>query len=60
MRTHFIISVAAPCTIIFLALHNKGYQVTGMMIYFEPSKSLLDKKRNFTTISWFPEKITRC
>jgi UDP-N-acetylmuramate: L-alanyl-gamma-D-glutamyl-meso-diaminopimelate ligase len=40
-----------------LALHNKGYHVTGvMMLFFEPSKSL--KKRNFTVLGWYPEKIT--
>jgi UDP-N-acetylmuramate: L-alanyl-gamma-D-glutamyl-meso-diaminopimelate ligase len=40
-----------------LALHNKGYQVTGSDdAIFEPSKSKLDK-RNFTsTLDWFPEK----
>ena len=43
-----------------LALHNKGYQVTGSDdAIFEPSKSRLDKKGLLPNeMGWFPEKIT--
>ena len=43
-----------------LALHNKGYQVTGSDdAIFEPSKSRLDKKGLLPIeLGWFPEKIT--
>ena len=44
-----------------LALHNKGYQVTGSDdAIFEPSKSRLDKKGILPAeLGWFPEKITQ-
>lgn len=44
-----------------LALHNKGYQVTGSDdAIFEPSKSRLEKKGLLPAeIGWFPEKITQ-
>ncbi len=43
-----------------LALHNKGYQVTGSDdAIFEPSKSRLEKKGLLPAeMGWFPEKIT--
>ena len=43
-----------------LALHNKGYQVTGSDdAIFEPSKSRLEKKGLLPVeMGWFPEKIT--
>ena len=43
-----------------LALHNKGYQVTGSDdAIFEPSKSRLEKKGLLPIeMGWFPEKIT--
>jgi UDP-N-acetylmuramate: L-alanyl-gamma-D-glutamyl-meso-diaminopimelate ligase len=43
-----------------LALHNKGYQVTGSDdAIFEPSKSRLEKKGLLPVeFGWFPEKIT--
>lgn len=43
-----------------LALHNKGYQVSGSDdAIFEPSKSRLDKKGLLPIeLGWFPEKIT--
>lgn len=43
-----------------LALHNKGYQVTGSDdAIFEPSKTRLDKKGLLPAeMGWFPEKIT--
>jgi UDP-N-acetylmuramate: L-alanyl-gamma-D-glutamyl-meso-diaminopimelate ligase len=42
-----------------LALHNKGYKVTGSDdAIFEPSQSRLDKKYLPLEMGWFPEKIT--
>ena len=43
-----------------LALHNKGYQVTGSDdAIFEPSKSRLEKKGLLPLeMGWFPKKIT--
>lgn len=43
-----------------LALHNKGYQVTGSDdAIFEPSKSRLEKKGLLPNeMGWFPDKIT--
>ena len=43
-----------------LALHSKGYQVTGSDdAIFEPSKSRLEKKGLLPLeMGWFPEKIT--
>ena len=43
-----------------LALHNKGYQITGSDdAIFEPSKSRLEKKGLLPLeMGWFPEKIT--
>jgi len=43
-----------------LAMHNKGYQVTGSDdAIFEPSKSRLEKKGLLPVeLGWFPDKIT--
>ena len=60
MRTHFIAIGGAAMHNLALALHNKGYQVTGSDdAIFEPSKSRLEKKGLLPTeMGWFPEKIT--
>ncbi len=60
MRTHFIAIGGAAMHNLALALHNKGYQVTGSDdAIFEPSKSRLDKKGLLPIeLGWFPEKIT--
>jgi UDP-N-acetylmuramate: L-alanyl-gamma-D-glutamyl-meso-diaminopimelate ligase len=45
MRTHFIAIGGAAMHNLALALHNKGYHVTGSDdAIFEPSKSRLQKK----------------
>lgn len=45
MRTHFIAIGGAAMHNLALALHNKGYQITGSDdAIFEPSKSRLEKK----------------
>ena len=60
MRTHFIAIGGAAMHNLALALHNKGYQVTGSDdAIFEPSKSRLEKKGLLPKeFGWFPEKIT--
>jgi len=60
MRTHFIAIGGAAMHNLALALHNKGYKVTGSDdAIFEPSKSRLDKKGLLPNeLGWFPEKIT--
>lgn len=60
MKTHFIAIGGSAMHNLALALHNKGYQVTGSDdAIFEPSKSRLDKKGILPqTLGWFPEKIT--
>lgn len=60
MRTHFIAIGGAAMHNLALALHNKGYQVTGSDdAIFEPSKSRLEKKGILPVeFGWFPEKIT--
>ena len=61
MRTHFIAIGGSAMHNLALALHNKGYQVTGSDdAIFEPSKSRLDKKGILPPeLGWFPEKITQ-
>ncbi|WP_396191227.1 UDP-N-acetylmuramate--L-alanine ligase [Flavobacterium sp.] len=61
MRTHFIAIGGAAMHNLALALHNKGYQVTGSDdAIFEPSKSRLEKKGLLPIeMGWFPEKITQ-
>jgi UDP-N-acetylmuramate: L-alanyl-gamma-D-glutamyl-meso-diaminopimelate ligase len=60
MRTHFIAIGGAAMHNLALALHNKGYKVTGSDdAIFEPSKSRLDKKGLLPNeMGWFAEKIT--
>ncbi|HLP65010.1 UDP-N-acetylmuramate--L-alanine ligase [Flavobacterium sp.] len=60
MRTHFIAIGGAAMHNLALALHSKGYQVTGSDdAIFEPSKSRLEKKGLLPSeMGWFPEKIT--
>ena len=60
MRTHFIAIGGAAMHNLALALHNKGYQITGSDdAIFEPSKSRLEKKGLLPIeMGWFPEKIT--
>ena len=60
MRTHFIAIGGAAMHNLALALHNKGYQVTGSDdAIFEPSKSRLEKKGLLPVeFGWFSEKIT--
>lgn len=60
MRTHFIAIGGAAMHNLALALHNKGYHVTGSDdAIFEPSKSRLEKKGLLPLeLGWFPEKIT--
>ncbi|MFC2127243.1 UDP-N-acetylmuramate--L-alanine ligase [Bacteroidota bacterium] len=60
MNIHFIAIGGSAMHNLALALHQKGYQVTGSDdAIFEPSKSRLDAKgllpREF---GWFPEKIS--
>ena len=61
MRTHFIAIGGAAMHNLALALHQKGYQVTGSDdAIFEPSKSRLEKKGLLPAeLGWFPEKITK-
>lgn len=60
MRVHFIAIGGAAMHNLALALHEKGYQVTGSDdAIFEPSKSRLEKKGLLPNeLGWFPERIT--
>ena len=60
MRTHFIAIGGAAMHNLALALHSKGYHVTGSDdAIFEPSRSRLEKKGLLPAeLGWFPEKIT--
>ena len=60
MRTHFIAIGGSAMHNLALALHNKGYKVTGSDdAIFEPSKSRLEKKGIMPEeLGWFSEKIT--
>ena len=60
MRTHFIAIGGSAMHNLALALHNKGYQVTGSDdAIFEPSKTRLENKGLLPeTMGWFQEKIT--
>lgn len=60
MRTHFIAIGGSAMHNLALALHNKGYHVTGSDdAIFEPSKTRLEKKGILPQkMGWFPEKIT--
>jgi len=60
MRVHFIAIGGAAMHNLALALHEKGYHVTGSDdTIFEPSKSRLEKKGLLPNeLGWFPERIT--
>ncbi|SCY35145.1 UDP-N-acetylmuramate--L-alanine ligase, partial [Flavobacterium caeni] len=60
MRTHFIAIGGAAMHNLALALHHKGYHVTGSDdAIFEPSKSRLERQGLLPSeMGWFPEKIT--
>ncbi|MDY0089208.1 MAG: Mur ligase family protein [Flavobacteriaceae bacterium] len=57
---HFIAIGGSAMHNLAIALHEKGYQVTGSDdAIFEPSKSRLDKRGLLPEkLGWFPEKIT--
>ena len=59
MNVHFIAIGGAAMHNLALALHNKGYKVTGSDDeIFEPSRSRLNKKGILPeNYGWFPEKI---
>ena len=61
MNVHFIAIGGSAMHNLALALHNKGYIVTGSDdTIFEPSKSRLETKGLLPeTFGWFPEKITQ-
>ncbi|MCB4807718.1 Mur ligase domain-containing protein [Tamlana sp. 62-3] len=60
MNVHFIAIGGAAMHNLAIALHNKGYQVTGSDdVIFDPSKSRLDAKGLLPdAFGWFPEKIS--
>ncbi|HLV70279.1 MAG TPA: Mur ligase domain-containing protein [Xanthomarina sp.] len=60
MNVHFIAIGGSAMHNLALALHNKGYQVSGSDdTIFEPSKSRLEAKGLLPeSFGWFPEKIT--
>jgi UDP-N-acetylmuramate: L-alanyl-gamma-D-glutamyl-meso-diaminopimelate ligase len=60
MNVHFIAIGGAAMHNLAIALHNKGYQVTGSDDeIFNPSKSRLEAKGLMPeAFGWFPEKIT--
>jgi UDP-N-acetylmuramate: L-alanyl-gamma-D-glutamyl-meso-diaminopimelate ligase len=60
MRTHFIAIGGSAMHNLALALHHKGYHVTGSDdAIFEPSKTRLEKNGLLPAeMGWFPEKIT--
>ncbi|MHA7943104.1 UDP-N-acetylmuramate--L-alanine ligase [Formosa sp. 3Alg 14/1] len=60
MNVHFIAIGGSAMHNLALALHNKGYRVTGSDDeIFEPSKSRLQTKGLLPeAFGWFPEKIT--
>jgi UDP-N-acetylmuramate: L-alanyl-gamma-D-glutamyl-meso-diaminopimelate ligase len=60
MRTHFIAIGGSAMHNLALALHHKGYQVTGSDdAIFEPSKTRLQKHGLLPVeMGWFPEKIS--
>ena len=61
MNVHFIAIGGSAMHNLALALHNKGYKVTGSDdTIFEPSKTRLEVKGLLPkTFGWFPEKITQ-
>ncbi len=60
MKVHFIAIGGSAMHNLALALHNKGYKVTGSDdAIFEPSLSRLEKRGlRPESFGWFPEKIT--
>ncbi|WP_138434846.1 UDP-N-acetylmuramate--L-alanine ligase [Winogradskyella algicola] len=60
MNVHFIAIGGAAMHNLALALHNKGYNITGSDdTIFDPSKSRLEAKGLLPeAFGWFPEKIT--
>ncbi|MFD1015635.1 UDP-N-acetylmuramate--L-alanine ligase [Winogradskyella rapida] len=60
MNVHFIAIGGAAMHNLAIALHNKGYKVTGSDdTIFEPSKSRLEEKGLLPeAFGWYPEKIT--
>jgi len=60
MKVHFIAIGGSAMHNLALALHNKGYQVSGSDdTIFEPSKSRLEAKGLLPEqFGWFPEKIS--
>ncbi|WP_431136988.1 UDP-N-acetylmuramate--L-alanine ligase [Psychroserpens mesophilus] len=60
MNVHFIAIGGAAMHNLAIALHNKGYKVTGSDdTIFDPSKSRLEAKGLLPeTFGWFPDKIT--
>ena len=61
MRIHFIAIGGSAMHNLALALHHKGYEVTGSDdVIFEPSRSRLDAVGILPgTFGWFPDKINR-
>ncbi|WP_400080986.1 UDP-N-acetylmuramate--L-alanine ligase [Winogradskyella sp. R77965] len=60
MNVHFIAIGGAAMHNLAIALHNKGYKVTGSDdTIFDPSKSRLETKGLLPeTFGWYPKKIT--
>lgn len=60
MNVHFIAIGGAAMHNLAIALHNKGYKITGSDdTIFDPSKSRLQAKGLLPdSFGWFPEKIT--
>ena len=61
MNIHFIAIGGSAMHNLAIALHNKGYQVTGSDdTIHDPSRSRLEKKGLLPeAFGWFPEKITQ-
>jgi UDP-N-acetylmuramate: L-alanyl-gamma-D-glutamyl-meso-diaminopimelate ligase len=58
MKTHFIAIGGSAMHNLALALHNKGYQVTGSDdAIFEPSKSRLDKSAGIRIENLFLPRV---
>ncbi|MGI9545713.1 MAG: UDP-N-acetylmuramate--L-alanine ligase [Flavobacteriaceae bacterium] len=61
MQIHFIAIGGSAMHNLALALHHKGYEVTGSDdVIFEPSRSRLEAKGILPgSVGWFPDKINR-
>ena len=59
MKIHFIAIGGSAMHNLALALHHKGYNITGSDdVIFEPSKTRLEEKGMLPqTFGWFPEKV---